>query len=219
VPGRRGTACMDPGMGGKDPGRAPRAGHESWVLSVACHPDGSAFATGSSDARVKLWDLQTRTCAQTVTEHTDQARPLRPARQTCPQLWPSRLHVCGQAHAPSRVWRNGPNACQPLRAFICASSRAADAAMRPHTQLLPLSRTARTTPCRHPRPSSEGVGARQLMGARYGERARCRRCAGWPAGPERRARVPQVWGVAWQAGGSYLASASDDKSVAVYDFS
>jgi WD40 repeat protein len=57
------------------------------------------------------------------------------------------------------------------------------------------------------------------MGARYGERARCRRCAGWPAGPERRARVPQVWGVAWQAGGSYLASASDDKSVAVYDFS
>ena len=48
------------------------AGHESWVLSVACHPNGSAFATGSSDAKVKLWDLQTRSCAQTVTEHTDQ---------------------------------------------------------------------------------------------------------------------------------------------------
>ena len=42
------------------------------MLSVACHPDGSAFATGSSDAKVKLWDLQTRSCAQTVTEHTDQ---------------------------------------------------------------------------------------------------------------------------------------------------
>ena len=48
------------------------AGHESWVLSVACHPNGNAFATGSSDAKVKLWDLQTRTCAQTLTEHSDQ---------------------------------------------------------------------------------------------------------------------------------------------------
>ena len=48
------------------------AGHESWVLSVDCHPSGTAFATGSSDATVKLWDLQTRTCSQTVTEHSDQ---------------------------------------------------------------------------------------------------------------------------------------------------
>lgn len=62
-------------------GPAGRAGHESWVLSVACHPDGSTFATGSSDAKVKLWDLQTRTCAQTITEHTDQV-PTRPC--LCP---------------------------------------------------------------------------------------------------------------------------------------
>jgi len=48
------------------------AGHESWVLSVACHPSGSSFATGSSDAKVKLWDLQTRTCSQTLADHTDQ---------------------------------------------------------------------------------------------------------------------------------------------------
>lgn len=48
------------------------AGHDSWVLSVACHPGGGAFATGSSDAKIKLWDLQTRTCAQTVAEHGDQ---------------------------------------------------------------------------------------------------------------------------------------------------
>jgi WD40 repeat protein len=40
------------------------AGHESWVLSVSAHPRGTAFATGSSDSKVKLWDLQTRTCAQ-----------------------------------------------------------------------------------------------------------------------------------------------------------
>jgi WD40 repeat protein len=42
----------------------PCAGHESWVLSVSAHPGGHAFATGSSDSKVKLWDLQTRTCAQ-----------------------------------------------------------------------------------------------------------------------------------------------------------
>ncbi len=128
VPGNRGTACMDPGMGGKDPGRAPRAGHESWVLSVACHPNGSAFATGSSDARVKLWDLQTRTCAQTVTEHTDQARPLRPARRTCPQLRPSRLHVCGQALAPLHVWRNGPQT--PVSPYAPSYVRGGSVAVR-----------------------------------------------------------------------------------------
>lgn len=42
------------------------------MLSVACHPSGDSFATGSSDAKVKLWDLQTRTCAQTLSDHTDQ---------------------------------------------------------------------------------------------------------------------------------------------------
>ena len=48
------------------------AGHESWVLSVAMHPSGTAFATGSSDSKVKLWDLQTRSCLQTVADHADQ---------------------------------------------------------------------------------------------------------------------------------------------------
>ena len=48
------------------------AGHESWVLSVACHPSGSCFATGSSDSKVKLWDMSSRSCAQTLSEHSDQ---------------------------------------------------------------------------------------------------------------------------------------------------
>lgn len=42
------------------------------MLSVACHPQGASFATASSDARVRLWDLQTRTCVQTLSDHTDQ---------------------------------------------------------------------------------------------------------------------------------------------------
>ena len=42
------------------------------MLSVAMHPNGTAFATGSSDSKVKLWDLQTRTCSQTIAYHADQ---------------------------------------------------------------------------------------------------------------------------------------------------
>lgn len=48
------------------------SGHESWVLSVAAHPGGMHFATGSSDGRVKLWDLSQRACIMTSTEHKDQ---------------------------------------------------------------------------------------------------------------------------------------------------
>ncbi len=43
------------------------------MLSVAVHPNGSTFASGGSDSRVKLWDIATRTCVQTMTsDHTDQ---------------------------------------------------------------------------------------------------------------------------------------------------
>ena len=47
-------------------------GHALWVLSISCHPDGNGFATGSSDSKVKLWDLQSRACVQTLADHTDQ---------------------------------------------------------------------------------------------------------------------------------------------------
>ena len=47
------------------------------MLSVAVHPGGAAFATSSSDARVRLWDLQTRACVQTLGEHTDQVWGVR----------------------------------------------------------------------------------------------------------------------------------------------
>ena len=59
-------------MNDADPLKDSAAGHESWVLSVAMHPSGTTFATGSSDSKVKLWDLQTRACLQTVADHTDQ---------------------------------------------------------------------------------------------------------------------------------------------------
>ena len=48
------------------------SGHENWVVSVAVHPDGTAFVTGGADGKVKLWDLATKTCVQTLSEHVDQ---------------------------------------------------------------------------------------------------------------------------------------------------
>jgi WD repeat-containing protein 61 len=48
------------------------SGHESWVLSVSAHADNMHFATGSSDGRVKLWDIPQRSCLMTSNEHRDQ---------------------------------------------------------------------------------------------------------------------------------------------------
>ena len=42
------------------------------MLSVACSPDGQALVTGSSDRKVKLWEVGTRSCVQSLAEHTDQ---------------------------------------------------------------------------------------------------------------------------------------------------
>ena len=77
---------------------ATLSGHTSWVLRVACSPDGTQFATGyvarvdykailylkwisdcicrvaisGADRRVKIWDIGTRRCLTTFDTHTDQ---------------------------------------------------------------------------------------------------------------------------------------------------
>ena len=48
------------------------SGHASWVLTLACNPNGTQIATGSSDRTVRVWDLKTRRCIHTFAEHTDQ---------------------------------------------------------------------------------------------------------------------------------------------------
>lgn len=62
------------------------------------HPGGAAFATASSDSRVRLWDLSTRTCVQTLGEHTDQVGAcclcLLLAFDACACLWQLFIRVC-----------------------------------------------------------------------------------------------------------------------------
>lgn len=48
------------------------SGHASWVLGVAFSPDGNSFVSGSSDKTVKVWELKSRQCVHTFSEHTDQ---------------------------------------------------------------------------------------------------------------------------------------------------
>lgn len=48
------------------------SGHASWVLSVAFSPQNTHFVSSSSDHSVKIWELATRTCVHTFTEHQDQ---------------------------------------------------------------------------------------------------------------------------------------------------
>lgn len=41
-------------------------GHSSWVWSVAFSPDSKWIASGSGDYTIKIWDLETGSCQQTL---------------------------------------------------------------------------------------------------------------------------------------------------------
>jgi WD40 repeat protein len=46
-------------------------GHDHWVCSIAFSPDGKTLVSGSGDNTVKLWDVATGHCWQTLEGHTD----------------------------------------------------------------------------------------------------------------------------------------------------
>ena len=52
---------------------ASLSGHNSWVSSVAFSPtDNFAFASGSCDRKVKVWDARRRECVNTFEDQSDQ---------------------------------------------------------------------------------------------------------------------------------------------------
>ena len=53
---------------------ATLSGHTSWVLCVAFSPDNEHFVSGSSDRTVKVWEVATKQCVHTFSEHSDQVQ-------------------------------------------------------------------------------------------------------------------------------------------------
>jgi WD40 repeat protein/transcriptional regulator with XRE-family HTH domain len=45
------------------------AGHKGWVWSVAFSPDGTLLASGSTDGCVRVWDVESGRCLQVFTDH------------------------------------------------------------------------------------------------------------------------------------------------------
>jgi WD40 repeat protein len=41
-------------------------GHTDWVRSVTFNPDGQTLASGSTDETIKLWDINTEECIETL---------------------------------------------------------------------------------------------------------------------------------------------------------
>jgi hypothetical protein len=80
------------------------------VLSVAVHPSGNAFVTGSSDSKVRLFDLQQRQCTQTVAEHSDQV-------PDAPELFCASCVIC-QGWSAAKVLN-----CELCTDILCAICR------------------------------------------------------------------------------------------------
>ncbi|CAG8847854.1 5424_t:CDS:2, partial [Racocetra persica] len=47
-------------------------GLDGFVMSVATAGDNEHFASGSTDGKVKLWNIENKQCLSTVGEHSDQ---------------------------------------------------------------------------------------------------------------------------------------------------
>ena len=143
-----------------------RAGHESWVLGVTVHPEGAAFATCSSDAKVKLWDLQSRACVQTLAEHSDQAPPHPPDADLLNTSHPAAMRVRSCGLVCFGAWR-------PRCVLICARMATAGLECRVQGRRDEVSHCVRRQISGAVRLRVEGLGRRaELITARVGPQIR-----------------------------------------------
>ena len=45
-------------------------GHSSFIYSVSISPDGKYIVSGSNDRRIKIWDIKTAECLNTLEGHS-----------------------------------------------------------------------------------------------------------------------------------------------------
>jgi WD40 repeat protein len=61
---------------------ASLAGHQGWVTALQSAGTGQQLISGSTDRRVKVWDLGARQCVDTIQEHQDTVNKIR-----CNTIW------------------------------------------------------------------------------------------------------------------------------------
>ena len=99
---------------------ATLSGHTSWVLCVAFSPDNEHFVSGSSDRTVKVWEMATKQCVHTFSEHSDQVHLMELTRILRPtyNIWQSIFAAKYELVVPiySKLWspnRFGPSPTTP----------------------------------------------------------------------------------------------------------
>jgi hypothetical protein len=93
-------------------------GHTSWVMSAHFSPDGQKIVSGSADRSVRIWDVATGKCVQTLQGHTDWV--------TSAQFSPDgQKIVSGSADTSVRIWDAVTGKClQTLEGYTNAVTSA-----------------------------------------------------------------------------------------------
>lgn len=200
-------------------------GHSNWISCVGVHPRGTMLATGSGDKTVKLWDFASNRCSATLTAHTDGVWDLA-FQET------GALIASGALDKTARVWDAERGVCrQTLRGHLDAVNTVAwlpctnllltgsadkavavwDARQGTRAQTFTGHRGAVLSVAAGPAGSSvfascDTQGGVVLWDARRMAQLLCVECGPQPANC-----------VSIDAGGNYVAVASDDGTVKVID--